>query len=174
MRYTGDAYSASLLHSKTYGKWENVNSASYIDGALFAVTEDGKVWFDEADDSNYEDCGQYDVDDWENVKSVAFFDYYDDGRNFATLGVTEDGHVLIAGELPTDNSVPNGNVVDVVAVWNATAVLNANGTVDIFGDDYNSSDTSDWNDIVAIAAGYDHIVGLKSDGTLVATSAKKG
>ena len=60
--------------------------------------------------------------------------------------------------------------------------VNSDGTVvsdygdyyDTSGEYYNFSfDTSDWTDVVAVTAGYDHVVGLKADGTVVATGANQ-
>lgn len=53
------------------------------------------------------------------------------------------------------------------------AGVRSNGTVLIYGDDYliesNKIDVSNWTDIIDIAVGVNYIVGLKSDGTVIAT-----
>ena len=47
--------------------------------------------------------------------------------------------------------------------------LKSDGTVVAAGDNYNGeSEVSEWTDIVAISAGFEHTVGLKADGTVVA------
>lgn len=51
---------------------------------------------------------------------------------------------------------------------NHAAALKNDGTVVAEGDnDYGQCNVSEWNDIVAIAAGSYHTVGLKADGTVV-------
>ena len=53
--------------------------------------------------------------------------------------------------------------------------MKADGTVVAVGNNADGQcDVSDWTDIVAIAAGTNFTVGLKSDGTVIATSVPKG
>ena len=50
-----------------------------------------------------------------------------------------------------------------------TVGLSANGTVAIAGYDSFIQGTKDWQNIIAVAAGEDHVVGLRAGGTVVAT-----
>ena len=56
--------------------------------------------------------------------------------------------------------------------------LRKDGTVTSVGKieekDYGQRDVTEWYNIIAISAGYEHTVGLKSDGTVVAVGRKKG
>ena len=61
------------------------------------------------------------------------------------------------------------NVIQ-VADGGVTAALHADGTVSVVGGN-SCRDAQEWTDIVAISVGTSHIVGLKSDGTVVAAGA---
>ncbi|NMA06486.1 MAG: hypothetical protein GX928_02055 [Ruminococcaceae bacterium] len=98
-------------------------------------------------------------------------------------GLKSDGTVVIAlDNLEKDFGADHVNRIetevsswqDIVAITieNFLVGIRQDGTVVTTGSLYNSSyykpDVSSWSDIVAISAGNDHIVGLKSDGTVVA------
>lgn len=99
---------------------------------------------------------------------------------FHTVGVKSDGTVVAVG--PDDDGECNVSVwTDVVAVSTVSGLggrytlgLKSDGTVLYAGSDlYGQRDiVTDWTDIVAVSGGTFHIVGLKSDGTVVAGEAE--
>ena len=89
-------------------------------------------------------CGQCDVSDWTDIVAVAAGDFH-------TVGLRSDGTVVAAGSnrftQVRNPGNPDAYLIDEVS---------------------NQCQVSDWTDIVAIAAGDFHTVGLRSDGTVVA------
>lgn len=86
------------------------------------------------------------------------------------------GHDYIVGIKANGSLFNNPDLTDIVAVsvgkdyLDYYVTLRSDGTVTAFGfDDDNRCDVSNWTDIVAISAGFKHTVGLKADGTVVAT-----
>lgn len=97
-----------------------------------------------------------------------------------TMGLREDGTVIIAGE--TSYSVSDWrNIAKVVPGLSCAYGIRSNGIVACKGNSNSSywsnygiycdiTAVSDWRDIVDLATGMWHTVGLKSDGTVVSTS----
>ena len=87
-----------------------------------------------------------------------------------TVGLKTDGTVVYFGE-KKDLTKDWCYIVAIAAgkgiVGEYIVGLKANGTVDVVGDKYYRSKTKDWRDIIAIAAGDNHVVGLKADGTVI-------
>ena len=114
--------------------------------------------------NRYDDYGQCDVSDWQDITAVsAGFDY--------TIGLRTDGTVVAAG--PDNYSRCDlSDWTDIVAIAAGsyhTVGLRADGTVVTVGaDKYGQRNVSDWTDIVAIAAEGFHTIGLRADGTVVA------
>ncbi len=88
-----------------YGEWSNIVYAVIGGGTLAAVDSDGNTYGCKFGESP--DCGQTDFTGWKNVKSVVLVN---DWRmeTFATLGITKDGKVLIAGTLPDESDLWGG------------------------------------------------------------------
>lgn len=139
--------------------------------------------------------GQCDVSDWKNIVSV------DAGAGY-TLGLKENGTVVGAGWSKIGQCDVSGwkNIVEISCGGAFSLGLKKDGTVvstidtekydpyDLVGDGYTEDDArqekevlewvkrqvDSWTDIVAIAAGGMHAVGLKSDGTVVAAGSTNG
>lgn len=104
------------------------------------------------------------------------------GSSVSSLGFRDSGDSLV-NVLQQNNVISSYNtydykleklqdVQDVAVMINCNLALKNDGTIIAF-DDYISEssirDCLEWKDLVAISASEDHIVGLKSDGTVVAT-----
>ena len=124
-------------------------------------------------------AGQCDTADWKNVVSIAA------GGAFS-LGLTQDGEILCAGDntygqcdmdalmdkarAAVEEEAANADkIVSIAASTFNTFVAYGDGTVAAVGSTFDS--LKDWQGIQQIAAGYKHLVGLKKDGTVVASSA---
>ena len=114
--------------------------------------------------TGYNEYGQCDVSEWQNVVSISV------GAGY-TIGLKADGTVVAAGV-----GVENGNCPysggerlkgyddsPFPGVWNG----------EFFYDYFGECNVFNWTDIVAIDAGLTHTVGLKSDGTVVATGSNE-
>ncbi len=114
----------------------------------------------------------YDFSGWNNMISVA-------GFGTMIIGLREDGTALVQGRLDVADHNPVGlqdvrqalkvdglqNVVQVVAGQQHVAALRADGTVVADGlHGLKQTETEDWKDIVSIAAGWMHTVGVDSSG----------
>lgn len=122
--------------------------------------------------------GQRQVGGWKNITAIAT------GWRH-TVGVDKDGKVHITGYGASSQlkqiSADKDNWVDIVAVAAGggsnntpgkghTVALRSDGKVFAVGDnEYGQCEVSDWEHVVAIAAGDWHTVGLCEDGTVLST-----
>ena len=126
---------------------------------------------------------QVEVDGWKDIVAVS-------AGGLHTVGLKSDGTVVAVGN--DENGQLNVNewedIIAVSAGTYNTVGLKSDGTVvatkitimdlsdfpdvdpDDFDEDRGQSTVEDWEDIVMISAGQYHTVGLKSDGTVVATA----
>jgi hypothetical protein len=121
--------------------------------------------------------GQCNVGGWLNITQVA-------AGAAHTVGLKSDGTAIAVGL--NDNGQCNvgswSGIIQIAAGWGHTLGLGSNGTavakgyngtvVEIGGRNYTSGggqlDVGSWANIIQVAAGWGHTVGLKSDGTVVA------
>jgi len=100
--------------------------------------------------------------DWSDIIAISA-----DWHN--TVGLRSDGTVVFTREGSRFSNVSNWR--NIIAITNGslgdTFGLRYNGTVVTTS---SRVDLSDWSDIVAISAAEDHVVGLKSDGTMIAAA----
>lgn len=151
-----------------YHDWTDIMSISNKGAITIGLKEDGTVI----------STGTYSVDlsTWSDVIAVSAGEQY-------VIGLKSDGTVLGAGHDAGDNQLSVSSWTDIIAIatgWRHTVGLDINGTVFITG--YGASkqlkeiDTnhSQWENIIAIAAGggnvagKGHTVGLRADGKVVA------
>ena len=114
---------------------------------------------------------QCDFTDWKNIS------YLD--VDSVPVGISTEGKVYYQESFHTENwNVDDwDNVIAADSYGSSLAGVTKEGTVLFNGDtDFagkNIRDTSQWQDIVAVALGECHTVGLKSDGTVVATGSNR-
>ena len=82
--------------------------------------------------------GQCDIADWHSIASIAV-------SRYVTFGLTEDGKVITTGKFYYERN-NYGIIFD----------------IDV------KHDCENWSDIIHVSCSYDHVVGLKKDGTVVA------
>lgn len=158
--------------------WTDVTSISCCIESTVALKDDGTCV---ATGNN--DLGQCEVGKWHDVEMLS-------AGGTSVVARDEDGTLLTAGsngvgqidlerfsgaEVVVDPSDVHNTMDDYANVdptWGLaagptyTARLADDGTVDLLG---TGVDVSSWSDIGAIVAGKDHLVGLREDGTCVAT-----
>ena len=114
------------------------------------------------------DYGQCNVASWTNIVSItAFFTY--------TIGIKQDGTFVSTSNHTAHRLSSHRDIASVTALGRSNIVLlKKDGTVH-HTDSLSSflykeaqQDPSTWRDVVSIAAGKNHIVGLLRDGTVVA------
>ena len=160
--------------------WDNIKKLyAYYDipyTTLAAITQEGKVKFltDEIEKEL----------NWENIIEISV------GNNFV-IGLRKDGKIEVFG----DNRYGQldlsryDDVIDIATGKEHSVILRKSGNVIAVGNteleygvSFNSNgtqktpldhishncDVSNWTDIVQVACGYKHTVGLKADGTVVA------
>ena len=146
-------------------EWKNIVSIDASGNHTVGVCSDGTVIATGSGGS-----GRCDVSDWTDIVAVS-------AGPARTVGLRSDGTVLAVGYNKYGQCNVNdwGNIVAVAAGKGIgggrhTVGLVADGTVVAVGDNtFNQCDVSDWKDIVAVAASNTFTVGLRTDGTVVAT-----
>lgn len=147
-------------------EWKNMVAISCGNAHIVGLKSDGTLV---ATGGNYN--GQCNVTEWKDIVAIS------SGCNY-TVGLKSDGTVVAAGEISSDIS----GWKDIVAISAGSRFLlglKDDGTVVSVGagsghGEVDSLDISKWRDIVAISAGQGitgitYAMGLKSDGTVVAT-----
>ena len=162
--------------------WSDIVDISAGDRHIAVLREDGTV-----DAIGRWEHGQCNVDSWRNIVDVY-------AGVFCTVGICEDGTVKLAGQV-SDVAFDVSDWTNIVQVDVADYFivgLRTDGTVVYTGGngheddrDYyktyykydkngNKDEIEAWEDIIAVAAGSYHTLGLRSDGTVVATTPKEG
>lgn len=108
------------------------------------------------------------VDKWENIVSISYF-------GEIAVGLRENGSVItnkdsINSSIEND-WIENSGIIAVSAGQAYIICLKSDGTLISAGHDQgdNQRDVDDWTDIVAIATGWGHTVGLDVDGNVLIT-----
>ena len=169
---TGDAHTVGLKTDGTVvavglnedgqcdiSEWKNIVAIDSSGSFTVGLKSNGTVV---ATGSNY--SGQCNVSAWTEIIAIS-------ADNSRTMGLKSNGTVVAAGH----NSHGECNVShfsDVISIHTSTG-LKSNGTVVttatyLVGSGSKNYDLSSWSDIVAIHVSTNHILGLKSDGTMVA------
>lgn len=110
--------------------------------------------------------GQCNVSDWTNISEISC-------SGTVTLGLRSDGTVVATGDNRSGacNVSDWSNIISVIAINDGKSYgLRSDGTVIAIGYQSNYCDTTGWKDIIAIFPAHDHLLGLKSDGTVVTTN----
>lgn len=155
----------SLTLSRTYAQTMGMVAAGYIHS--LGLRADGTTL-----SAGHDLYGQRKVASWENVVYIA-------AGKTVSIGVKADGTLVLAGSLTDQTALATAQAWSNVFMADAgadhiVALLN-DGTVLAAGDNSSGQcDVSAWNDIVSIACGDAFTVGLKADGTVVATSGAPG
>lgn len=148
--------------SSAYGEqnvydWENVVAVAAGYHTSYGLLADGRVLA-----TGLNDAGQLDVASWSSITSISA------GLKHV-VGVSASGTVVAAGRSSAFSGIESvSDAVYAAAGDDFTAVLSEDGTVGVYGAAA-GIDTSSWSGIVAVSAGARHVLGLKEDGTVVAS-----
>ncbi|MDR0271894.1 MAG: hypothetical protein LBI27_01060 [Clostridiales bacterium] len=143
--------------------WRNIVHVVAGQDCTFGIKKDGRVLV-----SGNNINGSYEVSHLENVADIG---YAAPGR---VIALHDDGTISRVGRENHMRRNFSGfrNVRQISAASDYFAGLMENGTVRLLAYFWQDSGveaaTADWRDIVAIAAGRHHIIGWKSNGTLIA------
>ena len=140
-----------IVWEEVYG-WEDIIQVSISFDHIVALKKDGTVV---AAGSNY--FGQCEVSNWTDIVSVH-------AAVHRTYGVTKSGKILCVGSLQevVEDSFKNDDYLKVYGLTQ-TIALRKNGKVDGY------EGTEEWSEIIDVAVGDRYAIGLKKDGTVVAT-----
>lgn len=124
-----------------------------------AITEDNKTI-----STGYNEDGQSNVSDWENIVSVS-------AKGIYTIGLKSDGTIVTAPEIPNLDNTEWTDIVAVSAGQGYFVGLKGNGSLVSYGHDAGDGQrkVDSWENIVAIATGWKHTVGLDKDGKVLIT-----
>ena len=151
-------------------QWRNVKKITVIGEQLIGIHEDGTISVT-AQLWDYDTVVTKYVQYWKNVVSVSTVAMAYDFDNIMIAGLCRDGTVVAAdgsGELELSGWK---QMVQVKVIYDrsdlrfSVAGLRRDGKVLLSGNGYA---VDDWKDIVQIAGGDRHFVGLRKDGTVVA------
>lgn len=144
--------------------WRNIVSVAAGRLHTVGLRSDGTVIA-----TGFNNSGECIVNDWKNVVAVSAGAHH-------TLGLQADGSVLATGRHGS-GQCDVYNWTDIIAIACGTAIysdcsfgLKADGTIIAIGDNrHGQCNVSEWENIIAISSGGWHTVGLRADGTVLAT-----
>lgn len=138
--------------------WANVKSVAASNSTTFGLTRDGKILT----------AGSFthrSLNSWSQISMISVSTNH-------VVAVHVNGTVSAAGanDLGQCDDIAKWNdIQQIVAGYGFTAGLRASGKVWVHGcDAHNEHAAMQWTDIVAIGSGREHLLGIRSDGTLVA------
>ena len=160
--YTVSAWGRNSFHQCDVSDWDGIIMVSAGFSHTLGLRVDGTV-VATGYDGNSEVSG---VADWDNIVAIA-------AGNGISVGLKLDGTVVTAGDVDPSWNVSQWE--DIVAIGTNISPgkptilgVHSDGTVVAVGNnEYGQCDVGSWSDVVAVGAGYDYSVGLRSDGTLV-------
>lgn len=142
--------------------WENMNYLSSYGFSVCGMDKDGKFYGDGMNN----DSGESTLSLYKDGRQII-----SDGGNAFTI-LNTSGELVYVGKRGNYMSGYRtvSNVKYITGLSSLVATLKEDGKVTVFGDDnqYGQLNTEKWENIVDIACGMNHTVGLKADGTVVA------
>lgn len=149
--------------------WADISNIACGTWHVVGLKNDGTVIA--AGDNEY---GQCNVEDWRNITQITAGDGF-------TVGLTKEGTVLIAGKIGsgTSTSHKQSGYDDMISALADISFIDAGskyllaivdgGDVTVVGQVASShaNAIANWQDVISVAAGHEHTVGLLSNGTVV-------
>lgn len=137
--------------------WNQLIAASAGTGFTLGLFPNGTVKA-----IGYNEDGRCNTQNWKNITAVAT-------GNWHSLGLKKDGTAVAAGGNGNKQCDVQGwkNLVQLVGGKSFSAGLHANGTVSIASSLNVFPQAEAWTDIISLAAGDEHLIGLRRDGALL-------
>ncbi len=153
--------------------WRDIISVSAGELFIVGLKKDGTLTA-----QGHNGDGQTDIDEWSNIVTVATGPRH-------TVGLDTSGTIHMTGFGSVEQlkfiEAHKDEWTDIVAIsaggrrYSYTAALKKDKTVVVaYPNNLHRFDVSDWDDIVAIAAGDSHLVGLKSNGQVIMATLDSG
>ena len=158
---------AQYLNGNMIDGWTEITQVEVGYHSLLALTQDGYVLYTGNVNTGEQDYGRSDCVDWYGVKKLIKGDEH-------IVAINADGSMDSVGMNNVSQCSVDRfrDVIDAATGCQCTYVLHADGTVDVIGGNpqynYGQLDAANWTDIIAIECGDRFVIGLKSDGTVVA------
>lgn len=161
-------------------EWENVKDISCSESHIAALLEDGTVKaagfaFDQMTTdylTGLTTDGACETDDWTEIRQVIAIKVTgEETTEGETIGLREDGTLVSTREMPEEWAA----CTDLAGIWTsgqAVAAVRRDGSVQylrVWDDKQGQTNVAGWKDIRELALSRHHTVGLKTDGTVVAT-----
>ena len=158
---------AQYLNGNMIDGWTDIVQVEVSYHGLLVLTRDGYVLYTGNINTGEQDYGRSECVDWPGVKKLIKGDEH-------IVAINSDGSMDSAGMNNVNQCAVSGfgDVIDAATGCQCTYILHADGTVNVIGGnpkyDFGQFDAADWTDIIAIECGDRFVIGLKSDGTVVA------
>lgn len=136
--------------------WSGIRQAAITDDLALGLREDGTVVAAGAL------AETLDFSEWTQIVSLS-------AGNGEAVGVKEDGTVLSTARILSGQSAAASAAVG----GDYVVVVGEDGSAQVTGTNGGAANVYSWKDIVQAAAGKNHTVGLRSDGTVVAAGANE-
>ncbi|MEH7513990.1 immunoglobulin-like domain-containing protein [Gottfriedia acidiceleris] len=140
--------------------WHDIIGISASDFHSVGVKNDGTVVV-----SGQDNEGETNVSDWKNIVAISTEDYH-------IIGLKSDGSLIGTGRnYSGETSVDNWDNIQKLSSSGFLVALKNDGTVTTKGIAtwFGNANVLSWKNITSVAVGNYHTVGLKEDGTVIAT-----
>ncbi|MEN6339956.1 MAG: hypothetical protein ABFD03_07510, partial [Clostridiaceae bacterium] len=158
---------AQYLDNDMIDGWTEITQVEVSYHGLLALTQDGYVLYTGNINTGEQDYGRSKCVNWYGVKKLIKGDEH-------IVAVNTDGTMDSAGMNNVNQCAVSSfsSVIDAATGCQCTYILHSDGTMDVVGGNpkynYGQLDAANWTDIIAIECGDRFVIGLKSDGTVVA------
>ena len=130
---------------------------------IIAITTRGNHTIGLRKDGTVTSCCE--MEEWSDIVAISSYNY--------TIGLKKDGTVISTDKEISKYIEKWSNIIG-ISLDRHVLGLKKDGTVVATGENSEGQcDVDNWDDIIAVSAGFDHSVGLKKDGTVVVTGNKE-
>jgi len=167
LKADGTVVVASENNFISLSDWSNIIDVEAIFGKIYGIKADGSVV---VYGSDYDGITLLNHAKWTDIVAIETRTY---GDMWCAFGLKKDGTVAMAGSAYKSRvGELNWRDITAIGVGSCTAGLRKDGTVVIAEHPLEKpvdwSAVKGWRDIVDISVGYEYMIGLKADGTMVA------
>ena len=168
LKEDGQAYTTSMNELK----WNHIKQIETLGATYAGLTEDGTVKAVNFNEHSIEDFNRMmsEVSEWKGIEQIGI-------SEVGIFGLKDDGSVIYCneGKYAETRQVFEG-VKSIFSGKGNVAVIKNDGTAEFFADTdntYGQRNIAAWDALTQLAIGNYHTVGLREDGTVVATGNNK-